>query len=118
MVSADVEGACDGLRHEDVSQALLQKVYILEQSVHCCGSLSILKARSRSLEPPSRRPFRMPVGLAWRAWKGQTYGTRCLTMLFVDQRLNERLNELAFDSGMKIAELPRDEGKILIRPPI
>ena len=61
-----------------------KKRSILEQSVRCCGSLSILKAGLLSLVPLSLQLFPMLGARARAAWRGLMCGTRCSTMPFVN----------------------------------
>ena len=80
VASADMEGAFDCIKHNDVERALLQKVFIPNLSALFCATLVISRVELICLALRCPLPFCMLVVLVRVAWKALTCGTRYWTM--------------------------------------
>ena len=76
VASADVEGAFDGIKHDDVEKALLQKGVHPESVCSLLRESSDLKGRINLLGAQCRLLFCMLVVLGREAWKVLTSGIR------------------------------------------
>ena len=88
VASADVEGACDGIKHDDVAKALLQK------GVHPESVCSLLR-ESSDLKGRINLPFCTLVVLVRVAWKALTCGTRYWTTHYANLQVAGNRRESA-----------------------
>ena len=80
VASADVEGAFDGIKHDDVEKALLQKVFILNPSALFCANFVISRVELICLVLHCRLLSCMLVVLGREAWQALTCGIRFWTL--------------------------------------
>ena len=97
VASADVEGAFDGIKHDDVEKALLQK------GVHPESVCSLL----RGVGLRCRLPFCMLTTLVRVAWKALTCGTRYSTAHSANLQVAGNRRELASCSPRATAKPKR-----------
>ena len=79
MASADVEGAFDCIKHDDVERALLQRVFIPNLSALFCANLVISRVELICLALRCLLLSCMLVGLGREVWRDLTCGTRFWT---------------------------------------
>ena len=80
VASADVEGAFDGIKHDDVEKLCCRKVFILNPSALFCANPVISRAELICLVPRCHLLFCTLVVLGREAWKTVTCGIRYWTM--------------------------------------
>ena len=95
VASADVEGAFDGIKHDDVAKALLQKGVHPESVCSLLRESSVSKVDLICQVLRCRLPFCMLVVLVREAWKALTCGTRYWTTHHVNLQIAGNRRESA-----------------------